>query len=81
MKRHLFIPWIGLLLLTTIGYMNRSGAEGSSFAIPLIVAAIKFSLVAWFFMELRTVSRFWAFGIGSLLTIILGIATVLQLQN
>lgn len=83
MHRHLLFFWLVLLVLTAVGYVTRVTAEvaqRATLAIPLVAAAIKFAIVAWIFMELRTVSRVWAVGIGMLLFTILGIAVVLQMR-
>lgn len=80
MKRYLFFPWICLLGLTTVGYVTRTSAEGAgpgSLGIPLVAAAIKFALVAWVFMELRSVARIWAIGAGFLLAVVLGMSALM----
>jgi hypothetical protein len=82
MKHHLFIPWLVLLVLTTVGYVTRTSTGGTgmaALAIPLGAAAIKLGVVAWVFMELRSVSRYWAVGTGLLLVAILGMIIILQL--
>lgn len=72
--RHLTIPWLFLIVLTTIGFLagaaDRSPRTLSNL-VPLLTAAAKFAIVAWFFMELRGVSRLWTFGIAGLLGLIL----------
>ncbi len=72
--RHLTIPWLFLIVLTTIGYLAGAAehAPGKvSDLVPLLTAAAKFALVAWFFMDLRAVSRLWTLGVAGLLGLIL----------
>lgn len=81
MKPSLYIPWILLILLSTAAYVagiNRGPETSLRFVAPLALAGIKMAIVAWCFMELRTVSRFWIFGVGSLTFVIFSIVAVLH---
>ncbi|MFV0416077.1 MAG: cytochrome C oxidase subunit IV family protein [Chthoniobacterales bacterium] len=81
-NRLLHITWLFLLAFTTIGYMTGVATHGSeqptTAVIPLLAAAAKFALVAWVFMELRAVSRLWAFGVSVLLAGILAMIFLLH---
>ena len=83
MQRPIFISWLVLVFLTTIGFVTRIN-HGSEmplwFLIPLILAVIKIGVVAWYFMELRTVSRIWVVGMGFLTMVIFVMVAILQWQ-
>lgn len=71
-KRHAWI-WMVLILLTLLvfllGEMWKAGLSRAG--VIMIIAAVKFSLVAWWYMELRGTSRIWALGLFALLGAIL----------
>lgn len=79
--RLLIIIWMALMLLTAIGYFGRNSAPDADLAalmIPFGAAAIKVALLSWYFMELRSVSRFWAVGLAGMLSLFFLVVAVLQ---
>jgi len=81
MKPALYVPWLLLIFLTIATFAARTHHQTESsfwFVVPLVLAEIKISVIAWRFMELRAVSRFWIFGLGALTIVIFGILAVLQ---
>ncbi len=57
------------MLLTILGFsLSESGVN----AVPiLLVAGLKFSLVAWYFMDLRQAATWWMGGLLGLLAAVL----------
>ncbi len=81
MKPALYLPWLLLIFLTTAAYAagtNREIETSFWFVIPLILAEIKISVIAWRFMELRAVSRLWICALGVLTIVIFAMVAVLQ---
>lgn len=59
--------WIVLLVLTVLAFLL--GERGTAGAAVLAVAAGKFGLVAWQFMDLRHAARVWS----ALMLVLLGL--------
>ena len=81
MNRTNSIAWLLLVALTLVAYFFADGWSGGvtpRTVIILSLAAIKFSVVAWWFMELRSVSKVWASALFALLAVILCVFTVLR---
>ncbi|MFV0338167.1 MAG: hypothetical protein ACK5LK_07995 [Chthoniobacterales bacterium] len=74
----LHITWLFLILLTAIGYAYGTASHATGSIVPLLAASAKFMLVAWFFMKLYSVSRLWIFGLGTLMTGILGMIYLIR---
>lgn len=75
MNRSLTIVWLVLMLLTSASY--AFGGRNDAVWLLLVVAGLKFSLVAWHFMELRHAARRWSFIVAALLLLILGTSWLL----
>jgi heme/copper-type cytochrome/quinol oxidase subunit 4 len=63
MNRICTLAWLLLIGLTVITYLLADGWSGGGttrISIILAMAGIKFSVVAWIFMELRLAPRIWA---------------------
>ena len=67
--------WIALMLLTGLSFTLGEKVTASRFI--LLVAGVKFALVAWQFMDLRYTAFRWSAGLGGLLFLILGLAVYL----
>lgn len=76
MNRSLTIVWLLLMLLTSASY--AFGGRDDAVWLLLVVAGVKFSLVAWHFMELRCAARRWSLILAALLMIILGTSWLLR---
>ena len=80
MNRKCTLVWLLLIGLTIGAYLlAESWGGGGSIRglIILAIAGIKFFAVAWWFMELRAVSKIWASGLGVLLAVILVVVAIL----
>lgn len=80
-KCRLSAAWLSLMTLTAIGYAAAAKSPSAAMLptlVALSAAAAKFSLVAWVFMDLRRVSRWWSLGLGTLLALILGMVALFQ---
>ena len=68
MTRVVTLVWLFLITLTTASWLlaERHAAP----ALLLGLAAVKFTLVAGWFMELRHAHRLWSLALGGLLLII-----------
>ena len=75
MKKDLSWVWLILILFTVLvfflGEWWRAGVDAK--AVIMVIAGVKFTLVAWWFMELRSASRVWAVGLFALLVAILAL--------
>jgi len=68
--------WLFLITLTTASWLLAERHAAPSLLLGL--AAVKFTLVAGWFMELRHAHRLWWFLIGGLLAVILGGAALVK---
>ena len=64
-----------LMLLTGLSF--ALGEKVTASRLILLIAALKFALVAWQFMDLRNAALRWSAGLAALLTLILGLAMFL----
>ncbi|MBE2286062.1 MAG: cytochrome C oxidase subunit IV family protein [Verrucomicrobiaceae bacterium] len=69
MNRALTFIWLFLITLTTASWLLAERHVLPSLLLGL--AAVKFTLVAGWFMELRRTHRFWQVALGGLLMIII----------
>jgi hypothetical protein len=67
--------WAALMLLTGLSFALGETVTASRFI--LLVAGVKFALVAWQFMDLRHAALRWSAGLTVLLALILGLAMLL----
>jgi len=67
--------WMTLMLLTGLSF--ALGEKVTASRLILLIAALKFALVAWQFMDLRNAALRWSAGLAALLTLILGLAMFL----
>jgi hypothetical protein len=67
--------WLFLILLTLAAYLLR--AREAAPAIILMLGGLKFSLVAWVFMDLRQAAAPWQVAMAGLLALILGVTLCL----
>jgi Zn-dependent protease len=67
--------WAALMLLTWLGF--ALGERATSSRLILLVAGVKFVLVARQFMDLRHAALRWSAGLAVLLALILGLAMFL----
>ncbi|MBK8090536.1 MAG: cytochrome C oxidase subunit IV family protein [Verrucomicrobiaceae bacterium] len=75
MTRANTLIWVTLMLLTALSYFLGEKSTASGFI--LLLAGVKFTLVAWQFMDLRHAYMRWSVGLVSLLVLVLGIAAFL----
>ena len=68
--------WIALMLLTGLSF--ALGDQNTASRVILLLAGVKFALVAWQFMDLRHAALRWSAGLAVLLVIILGLAVFLS---
>ena len=64
-----------LMLLTGLSF--ALGERVTASRLILLVAGVKFALVAWQFMDLRHAALRWSAGLAGLLALILGLAVFL----
>lgn len=76
MNRANTTTWITLMLMTVASY-SISGGHVAAWTF-LVIAGVKFSLVAWQFMELRCANVLWQISVGGLLALILVVAAVVR---
>ena len=69
------IIWAALMLLTGLSFVL--GERVTASRLILLVAGVKFALVAWQFMDLRHAALRWSAGLAALLALILGLAVCL----
>ena len=69
MNRALTLIWLFLITLTTASWLLAERHAAPSLLLGL--AALKFTLVAGWFMELRHAQRLWSLALGGLLMIII----------
>ena len=71
MKRGFTIVWVLLMLLTATSFLLGERHAGS--VLILCAAGLKFSLVAWYFMDLRHSAFIWSAAllvmVGSILAV------------
>jgi hypothetical protein len=67
--------WAMLMLLTGLSF--ALGERVTATRLILLVAGVKFALVAWQFMDLRHAALRWSAGLAALLALILGLAAYL----
>lgn len=67
--------WATLMLLTGLSFVL--GERVTANRLILLLAGVKFALVAWQFMELRHAALRWSAGLAGLLVLILGLAVLL----
>ena len=75
MTRANTIIWAVLMLLTGLSFVL--GERVTASRLILLVAGVKFALVAWQFMDLRHAALRWSAGLAGLLVLILGLAVFL----
>ena len=75
MTRANTIIWAALMLLTGLSFVL--GERVTASRLILLVAGVKFALVAWQFMDLRHAALRWSAGLAGLLFLILGLAVYL----
>lgn len=75
MTRANTIIWAALMLLTGLSFVL--GERVTASRLILLVAGLKFALVAWQFMDLRHAALRWSAGLAGLLVLILGLAVLL----
>jgi len=75
MTRANTIIWAALMLLTGLSFVL--GERVTASRLILLVAGVKFALVAWQFMDLRHAALRWSAGLAGLLVLILGLAVLL----
>lgn len=75
MTRANTIIWAVLMLLTGLSFVL--GERVTASRLILLVAGVKFALVAWQFMDLRYAALRWSAGLAGLLALILGLAVFL----
>ena len=75
MTRANTLIWATLMLLTGLSFALGERVTASRFI--LLVAGVKFALVAWQFMDLRHAALRWSAGLAGLLVLILGLAVFL----
>ncbi len=67
--------WATLMLLTGLSFVL--GERVTASRLILLVAGVKFALVAWQLMDLRHAALRWSAGLAGLLVLILGLAVLL----
>ncbi len=67
--------WAALMLLTGLSF--ALGERVTASRLILLVAGVKFGVVAWQFMDLRHAALRWSAGLAGLLVLILGLAVIL----
>lgn len=67
--------WATLMLLTGLSFVL--GERVTASRLILLVAGVKFALVAWQLMDLRHAALRWSAGLAVLLVLILGLAVLL----
>lgn len=75
MTRANTIIWAALMLLTGLSFVL--GERVTASRLILLVAGVKFALVAWQLMDLRHAALRWSAGLAGLLVLILGLAVLL----
>lgn len=76
MNRANTITWITLMIMTVVNF--AMGERHVAGWMILAIAGVKFSLVAWQFMELRIAKGFWSVALGGVLVLILAVAVILR---
>jgi hypothetical protein len=67
--------WAALMLLTGLSF--ALGERVTASRLILLLAGVKFALVAWQLMDLRHAALRWSAGLAGLLVLILGLAVLL----
>lgn len=75
MTRANTLIWAALMLLTALSYSLGEKVSASGFI--LLLAGVKFTLVAWQFMELRKAHPLWQMALAALLMLILVVGGML----
>lgn len=68
MSARYLVIWLGLLMLTAISAIVSTGNSSRTFII-LVLAAVKFIGVSFYFMEIKKAHIFWKYSIVLFITI------------
>ncbi len=75
MNRAVTIVWIFLIALTTASWLLAGGHVGARMLFAL--AAVKFALVAWWFMDMRAARAIWSLAVGGVLVLCVSVFLLL----
>ncbi|MCX2762283.1 cytochrome C oxidase subunit IV family protein [Aquimarina muelleri] len=77
MKKHIIITYVLLIVLTIVSGLTYSVADNNIPSIILLLSALKFIGVSFYFMDLKKAHIFWKSAVICYLTILLIVVLII----